>query len=144
MFSRRILPVPAALVLLAASTAPAAHAGPAVPRMLGSYFGNFTSSAGTPLSSDLTVSLQVRRVISGRFTVGQVLTGVPFSGVVNPNGTFRLRGTSGFGATRIRIIIDGRFTPGDSGQLAVIQGRYRITGARRERGTLFLSGASQL
>jgi hypothetical protein len=117
-------------------------AAPAVPDMRGSYFGSFTSDVGNFLAADLNLTLQVKRLVSGQFSMGGVLQNVPFSGKITPTGGFTAKGRKGQGSTRVLIQLKGQYNPGGNGSLAIIQGQYTCSGGARERGTFVVSGRS--
>lgn len=142
MLFGRTLTVLAALASTIIPLARPAAAATASPDMRGSYFGSFTSSAGNPLASDLNIGLQVNRTVSGTFSMGAVLQEVSFSGKLKPNGTFAFRGRQGQAGTRVNYTLTGTFDPGGNGRLAVLQGRYTVSGAWREQGTFILTGAT--
>lgn len=142
--TRRTLLALGALLIPATLLVHGAEAGPAVSDMRGSYFGHFTSNSGNTLYSDINITLQVKKVFSGSFNMGGVLQSVLFTGKCKPGGGFTVKGVVGQGDVRTRIKLDGAFHPGGNGQLAILQGTYRMTGDRKETGTFSFSGASNL
>jgi hypothetical protein len=140
--SRRTLLALLALTLATLVPSRPTVAAPPPPDMKGSYFGRFVSELGNFQAADLNITLQVKRLVSGHFSMGGAMPIVAFTGKLTPTGGFNLKG--GFGQNRNRILIrlNGVYSPGGNGELAILQGSYTISGAFRETGEFQFVGES--
>ena len=129
----------AALIGVCAGSQPAS-ARRAIPDVTGSYFGRFQDRNGTLLQSDLNITLQVRQRIGGRLSVGAVLHGMAFQGVVTPSGRVTLVGRGGSGGNNTQLKLQGTYNPSDEDMPASIVGRFIATGTVRGQGTFILRG----
>lgn len=141
--------IPSAWLLVSATLLAAlgqprpAAARRAAPNIRGSYFGHFQSTGGDFWTSDLTLTIQANRKVSGQVNVAAIIRGASVMGTVSPSQQFHLTARSVRGQRPMKMMLKGRAMLDPDTERITLTGNYSATGAVREKGTFTLVGAGQ-